>query len=44
MKPIYIADYNYPLRDERIAKYSLAERVDSKLLVYGDGKVSEDRV
>ena len=43
MKPIYIADYNYPLPDERIAKYPLAERDHSKLLVYRDGKVSEDR-
>ena len=43
MKPIYIADYNYPLSDERIAKYPLAERDHSKLLVYRDGKVSEDR-
>ena len=43
MKPIYIADYNYPLPDERIAKYPLAERDHSKLLVYRNGKVSEDR-
>ena len=43
MKPIYIADYNYPLPDERIAKYPLAERDHSKLLVYRDGQVSEDR-
>ena len=34
MEPIYIADYNYPLPDERIAKYPLAERDSSKLLVY----------
>ena len=34
MEPIYIADYNYPLPDERIAKYPLAERDQSKLLVY----------
>ena len=43
MTPIYIADYNYPLPDERIAKYPLSERDHSKLLVYHDGKVSEDR-
>ncbi len=43
MKPIYIADYNYPLPDERIAKYPLTERDHSKLLVYRDGQVSEDR-
>ncbi|MBR6167611.1 MAG: S-adenosylmethionine:tRNA ribosyltransferase-isomerase [Paludibacteraceae bacterium] len=42
-EPIYIADYNYPLPDERIAKYPLAERDHSKLLVYRDGQVSEDR-
>lgn len=43
MKPIYIADYNYPLPDERIAKYPLKERDHSKLLVYRNGEVSEDR-
>lgn len=42
-EPIYIADYNYPLPDERIAKYPLAERDHSKLLVYRNGQVSEDR-
>ncbi len=41
--PLYIADYNYPLPDERIAKYPLPERDHSKLLVYRDGQVSEDR-
>ena len=40
--PLYIADFNYPLPDERIAKYPLPERDHSKLLVYRDGKVSED--
>ena len=42
MSPIYIADYNYPLPDERIAKYPLPERDHSKLLIYRDGQVSED--
>lgn len=42
MTPILIADYNYPLPDERIAKYPLAERDHSKLLIYKDGQVSED--
>ena len=42
-QPIYITDYNYPLPDERIAKYPLPERDHSKLLVYRDGRVSEDR-
>lgn len=36
-----IEDYNYPLPDERIAKYPLAERDSSKLLRYENGKVSE---
>ena len=43
MKPIYIAEYNYDLPDERIAKYPIAQRDHSKLLVYRDGQVSEDR-
>ena len=34
---IKISDYNYPLPDERIAKYPLQHRDASKLLVY-DGK------
>ena len=38
---IDIKDYNYPLPDERIAKYPLAERDSSKLLVYRDGSVSD---
>ena len=37
-----ISDFNYPLPDERIAKYPLAERDSSKLLIYKDGNVSED--
>ncbi|MBR4431946.1 MAG: S-adenosylmethionine:tRNA ribosyltransferase-isomerase [Paludibacteraceae bacterium] len=42
MEEIRISEYDYPLTDERIAKYPLAERDHSKLLVYRDGKVSED--
>ena len=38
---IRIDDYNYPLPDERIAKYPLSERDASKLLVYRDGNVEE---
>ena len=38
---IRIEDYNYPLPDERIAKYPLSERDASKLLVYKDGSVDE---
>ncbi|MBO7496245.1 MAG: S-adenosylmethionine:tRNA ribosyltransferase-isomerase [Salinivirgaceae bacterium] len=37
-----ISDFNYPLPDERIAKYPLAERDQSKLLVYNNGYISED--
>ena len=40
-KEIRIEDYNYPLPDERIAKYPLAKRDESKLLLYKDGNVSE---
>ena len=43
MEPLLIDDFNYPLPDERIAKYPLKERDHSKLLVYRDGHVSEDR-
>jgi len=36
---IDIRDYHYPLTDEKIAKYPLAQRDASKLLVYGkDGR------
>ena len=41
-KHIQIADYSYELPDERIAKFPLAERDKSKLLIYQNGKVSED--
>ena len=43
MEEILIEDYNYPLPDERIAKYPLKERDQSKLLVYRDGHVTEDK-
>ena len=36
---IHIEDYNYPLPDERIAKYPLPRRDASKLLIYKEGKV-----
>jgi S-adenosylmethionine:tRNA ribosyltransferase-isomerase len=42
MEEILIEEYNYPLPDERIAKYPLAQRDHSKLLVYRDGQVQED--
>ena len=38
---IKISDYNYPLPDERIAKFPLPVRDQSKLLVYRHGEVSE---
>ena len=38
---IAIADYDYPLPDERIAKFPLAERDQSKLLVYRGGEIAE---
>jgi len=41
-KHIRISDYNYPLPDERIAKFPLAKRDQSKLLVYNHGEVGED--
>jgi len=41
-KQIRIEDYDYPLPDERIAKFPLAERDSSKLLIYRGGEVSED--
>lgn len=40
---IRIADYDYPLPDERIAKFPLDNRDGSKLLLYDHGKVSEHR-
>ena len=39
---IRISDYNYPLPDERIAKFPMARRDHSKLLVYSHGEVSDD--
>ncbi len=38
---IRIEDFNYPLPDERIAKYPLAERDSSKLLIYKGGEIRE---
>ena len=43
MEEILIEEYNYPLPDERIAKYPLAQRDQSKLLIYRNGQLSEDR-
>ena len=41
-KNISISDYDYPLPDSRIAKFPLARRDQSKLLLYNKGVVSED--
>lgn len=41
-KDISILDYSYELPDERIAKYPLAERDSSRLLIYKDGQIAED--
>lgn len=41
-KDIRIADYSYDLPDERIAKFPLAERDQSKLLIYHHGEVTHD--
>ncbi|WP_455627933.1 S-adenosylmethionine:tRNA ribosyltransferase-isomerase [Parabacteroides chinchillae] len=38
---IRIEDYNYSLPDERIAKFPLPQRDESKLLLYRNGKISE---
>ena len=38
---IRIEDFNYPLPDERIAKFPLARRDHSKLLVYRQGQIEE---
>lgn len=41
-KHIHISEFNYPLPDERIAKFPLPVRDQSKLLLYRHGEVSED--
>ena len=40
---IHIEDYNYPLPDERIAKYPLSERDASQRLCYKEQIISEKR-
>jgi len=39
---IFIKDYSYTLPTDRIAKYPLEKRDLSKLLIYRQGKISED--
>ena len=45
VQDIRIEDYDYPLPESRIARYPLAQRDDSKLLVYTEksGRVPESR-
>ncbi len=47
MKPeardLRITDYDYPLPDERIARYPLADRSASRLLQYREGTLSDHR-
>lgn len=40
---IQISDYDYPLPDERIARYPLAQRDQSRLLVFGRERDAEGR-
>ena len=42
-RDIAIADYDYPLPEERIAKFPLAQRDQSKLLVYNGKEITESR-
>lgn len=42
-KNISILDYTYDLPESRIAAFPLPERDDSKLLIYRDGNLQEDR-
>ncbi|MBX2905247.1 MAG: S-adenosylmethionine:tRNA ribosyltransferase-isomerase [Taibaiella sp.] len=37
-----IEDYTYALPDERVARYPLAERDSSKLLIYRNGQIADD--
>src|SRR6185503_9276812 len=41
-RTLSIKDFTYSLPEERIAKYPLAERDASKLLIYKDRNISED--
>ena len=41
IRDLRIADYDYPLPDERIAKHPLAEREKCKLLYYKNGEIEE---
>ena len=41
-KNLFIKDFTYDLSDEKIAKYPLPQRDESKLLIYKDNLISED--
>ena len=41
-KQLNIEDFSYPLTNDKIAKYPLKKRDESKLLVYKDGDISEN--
>jgi S-adenosylmethionine:tRNA ribosyltransferase-isomerase len=41
-RTLSIKDFTYSLPEERIAKYPLAERDASKLLIYEEGNIAED--
>ena len=43
VRHIKIQDYNYPLPDDRIAKFPLQERDHSKLLIFKKGEIQEDK-
>lgn len=38
-----IKDYNYELPQDKIARYPMEKRDESKLLIYKDGKISDDK-
>jgi S-adenosylmethionine:tRNA ribosyltransferase-isomerase len=42
IRSIRIEDYSYSLPEEKIAKYPLAERDASKLLIYNKGEITQD--
>jgi len=43
VRNLHIADYNYELPDERIAKHPLQEREQCKVLMYSGGRIEEHR-
>jgi S-adenosylmethionine:tRNA ribosyltransferase-isomerase len=43
MNHLSISEYNYNLPDEKIAKYPLDQRDQSKLLVWNNGTITDDR-